>query len=81
MKLFLIIYAGTQIGGVIGPLPISEAQCLDQAGKLNAESQMIASTGKNAKGALIPEKNRKQIATMRAACEWHEKRPALHLPA
>lgn len=81
MKLFLIIYTGTQIGGVIGPLPITEAQCLDHAGKLNAESALIVKTGKNAKGEAIPEKNRKLIATFRAACEWHDQRPELKLPA
>jgi len=77
MKLFLIIYAGAQIGGVIGPLPITEAKCIEHASKLNAESALIASTGKNAKGDVIPEKNRKIIATMRAACEWHSLRPEL----
>ncbi|GAA4169183.1 hypothetical protein GCM10023069_25350 [Shinella granuli] len=44
MKLFLIIYAGSQIGGAIGPLPYDLAECQSKRDALRAsQAQTIAS--------------------------------------
>lgn len=75
MKLWLVIYAGTQIGGSWGPLPYDMEECRSRAAIMNTETRAIAETGKNSAGEVLPEKNVAQIKTFRFECEWHGSRP------
>lgn len=77
MKLWLILYVGSGVGGTWGPLPYDMAECQRRADVMQAESDLIRDTGKNQKGETIPEFNRKQIGTFRFVCEERETRPEL----
>lgn len=77
MKLWLIVYVGTEIGGSWGPLPYGIEECRDRATLMNSETQAIAETGKNSVGEVIPSKNVDQIKTLRFECEFRQSRPEI----
>ena len=70
MKLWLILYAGLQVGGTWGPLPYDRAECEKRAEEGN---KLIADA----------ERFRKQVETsytikgMSFVCEEREERPKL----
>lgn len=75
MKLWLILYAGSQIGGSWGPLPYGVDECRERAAEMNTETRAIGETGKNSHGEILPEKNVMQIRTFRFVCEFRDIRP------
>lgn len=77
MKLWLVVYVGTQVGGSWGPLPYDQAECLVRANEMNLETRTIAETGINSEGVQIPQENRDQLATFRFVCEHRRERPII----
>ncbi|ASP84776.1 hypothetical protein CDO26_09320 [Sinorhizobium meliloti] len=77
MKLWLVIYAGTQIGGSAGPLPYGMEECQRHRDRLRASQQEVISTGFSMSlNRKISEDERSKAAAMRFECEWRERRPA-----
>jgi hypothetical protein len=78
MKLFLIIYAGSQIGGVIGPLPYDLAECQSKRDALRAgQAQTIASGIHAREGRKLTDEEIGKLRSLRFECEYFGKRPSL----
>ena len=67
LKLFLLIWVNGYIGGVAGPLPYDEAECLRRAADFQARADAV---GPNTEG----------YAELEFRCEWHAERPEMNLP-
>jgi hypothetical protein len=78
MKVFLILYVGTKIGGVWGPLPYDMQECKRRAiERQNAVATMI-STGKSEDGTkILPADVIADIRTWSVKCEIRYERPSL----
>ena len=78
MKLFLIIYAGSQIGGAIGPLPYDLAECQSKRDALRAsQAQTIASGIHAREGRKLTTEGIGKLRSLRFECEYFGKRPSL----
>jgi hypothetical protein len=77
-KLFLIIYAGSQIGGSAGPLPYGMDECERRRDQFRTSQAEVLETGfsKEQNRKLTPEEL-EGIKAMRFECEYREIRPAL----
>ena len=55
MKLWFVVYIGSQIGGSVGPLPYDMDECLRRAAEKNAEWQAKLATGKDLYGSPVSD--------------------------
>lgn len=78
MKLFLIIYAGSQMGGAIGPLPYDLKECHARRDELRASQTHAIVTGIHARDGrkLTPDELGK-IKALRFECEYFSTRPSV----
>lgn len=76
MKLFLIIYAGAQIGGAVGPLPNDLSACERHRDTMRSAQSAVLKTGfsPTEKRLLTPDELIK-IRAMRFECEYFNDRP------
>lgn len=78
MKLFLIIYAGTHLGGAIGPLPYDMKECETRRDELRAsQAQAIASGVHATEGRKLTPEEIGKIKALRFECEYFDNRPAI----
>ncbi|WP_439618323.1 hypothetical protein [Shinella sp.] len=78
MKLFLIIYAGSQIGGIAGPLPYGMDECLKRRDALRTSHAEVLDTGySEAQKRKLTEVEMSRMREMRFECEWRGLRPSL----
>jgi len=77
MKLWLILYVGTQIGGTWGPLPYDMKECEIRAAERQASIDKMVATGLGEKGTKIPPDMLEKLKTWRVACEYRDTRPPL----
>ena len=78
MKLFLVIYAGSHIGGVAGPLPYGIDECEQRRDTFrNAQAQVIETGFSKEMGRYLTDDEMTNMKAMRFECEWHEFRPQL----
>lgn len=73
MKLWFVIYIGSQIGGSAGPLPYDMTECLRRAEAKNAEWQAQLATGKDLNGNPVSDVAR----LMHFRCVEAPMRPAI----
>jgi hypothetical protein len=75
MKLFLIIYAGTQIGGIAGPLPYGMDECEKRRDVFRAAQSEAVTTGYSKPyGRNLTSEELSKIRQIRFECEWRETR-------
>lgn len=79
LKLFIIIYHTTQVGGVIGPLPYDIVECEKRIAPMEASRLKALDTRLSHDGKPIPAKNMAIIENMRFACEYRDKKPEVDL--
>lgn len=79
MKLYLILYLGTSIVGVAGPLPYSMKECQTRAALLQAGADTIARTGRATNGthAVVPADEVAKFRQMRFQCEMRSIKPVV----
>jgi hypothetical protein len=78
MKLFLIIYAGTHLGGAIGPLPYDLKECQSRRDELRASQTQAIVTGIHAKeGRRLTAEEIGKVKALRFECEYFSKRPSV----
>ncbi|NSZ57789.1 hypothetical protein FY145_07060 [Agrobacterium tumefaciens] len=78
MKLFLVIYAGSHIGGVAGPLPYGVDECERRRDQFRSSQAEVIETGfSKEKARALTEEEIAGIKAMRFECEWREFRPRL----
>lgn len=78
MKLFLVIYAGTHLGGAIGPLPYNLKECHARRDELRAsQAQTIASGIHAREGRKLTTEEIGKLKALRFECEYFGKRPSL----
>lgn len=82
MKLFLIIYAGTAIGGSVGPLPYGMDECERRRDDFRARQQEVIDTGySKAEQRPATAEEMAGLKAMRFECEYRPARPAIETPA
>jgi hypothetical protein len=78
MKLFLVIYAGSQIGGFAGPLPYGMDECVKPRDTFRASQAEVIESGFSAQmNRKLTEAEMKNIRAMRFECEWRGLKPEL----
>ena len=78
MKLFLIIYAGSQIGGFAGPLPYGMDECVKRRDVYRAAQAEVVETGFSKQmNRKLTEAEMKNVRAMRFECEWRGLKPTL----
>lgn len=78
MKLFLIIYAGSHIGGSAGPLPYDMQECENRRDVFRASQAKVIETGFSEQmNRKLTEQEMADMKAMRFECEWREFRPKL----
>lgn len=78
MKLFLLIYMGTHLGGVVGPLPYGMSECQARRDAMRAQQALVLQTGYSAsdhRKLSLVELNR--IRALRFECEYFGRRPSV----
>ena len=79
MKIWFVLYAGSQIGGVWGPLPYTSQECQVRAEERNASIAQMISSGIGENGKPIANEALEQIKTWHTACVVSNERPTLSL--
>ena len=78
MKLFLIIYAGSQIGGLAGPLPYDMDECERRRDEFRAaQSEAIETRYSKALKRYATDEEMINMKEMSFECEWRSVRPKL----
>jgi hypothetical protein len=78
VKLFLIIYAGTQIGGAVGPLPDDLSECQRHRDQMRSAQAAVLKTGFSpTQKRLLTADELAKIRAMRFECEYFSTRPAV----
>lgn len=78
MKLFLIIYAGTHLGGAIGPLPYDMKECEVRRNELrSSQAKAIASGIHVREGRKLTADELAKIGALRFECEYRGQRPSV----
>lgn len=78
MKLFLIIYAGTQIGGAVGPLPDDLNECQRHRDQMRAAQSAVLKTGFSpSQKRLLTAEELGKIRAMRFESEYFSTRPSV----
>lgn len=77
MKLWLVLYAGQQIGGTWGPLPYDMDECLSRAAERQQSVTDTIEKGVDPDGEKIPADVIEKFKTWRIVCEYHDERPEL----
>jgi hypothetical protein len=78
MKLWLVIYAGAQIGGSAGPLPYGMEECQRHRDTLRASQQEVISTGfSKPLNRQITDEEMSKVKAMHFECEWRDTRPVV----
>lgn len=80
MKLFMVIYMASKIGGTVGPLEAGMEECMRQALYLNQQAHTALQTGMSVTGKVLTDTEKERIASMRFACEYHVTRPKNDYP-
>ena len=76
MKLFLVIYAGTHLGGAIGPLPYDLAERQSKRDALRASQAQVIASGIHAReGRKLTTEEIGKLKALRFECEYFGKRP------
>jgi hypothetical protein len=77
-KLFLIIYAGSQIGGAAGPLPYGMDECEKRRDELRAARIEVLATGfSKAQNRALSDVEMAALKVMRFECEYYNGRPTV----
>lgn len=77
-KLFLIIYAGSQIGGAAGPLPYGMYECERRRDEFRAAQSEAISTGfSKPQNRALSADELSGIKAMRFECEYRNGRPTV----
>jgi hypothetical protein len=77
-KLFLIIYAGAQIGGAAGPLPYGMDECERRRDEFRAAQTEVLATGfSKAEGRKVTQDEIEDLKQVRFECEYREARPVV----
>lgn len=81
MKLFLVLYVGTHIGGYWGPLPYEMSECHRRMAEFQADIDKAAQTGRstNGKNEVIPAEDLERLKKTKLACELRREKPVLTL--
>ena len=79
LKLFLVIYHGSQVGGYYGPLPYDQIECENRRAPMEQARLQAIETGLGAGGIVIPEKNMAIMKQMRFSCEYRPDKPVVEL--
>lgn len=78
MKLFLIIYAGANIGGVAGPLPYDMNECERRRDEFRAAQYSVLWNGfSKEENRYLTVQEMKDLKQMRFECEFREVRPEM----
>lgn len=78
MKLFLIIYAGSQIGGFAGPLPYGMEECVKRRDVYRASQAEVIDTGFSKRlNRRLTDAEMANMRAMRFECEWRGLKPSL----
>lgn len=78
MKLFLIIYAGTHLGGAVGPLPFDLKECEARRDQLRASQARAISSGIHAtEGRKLTGDEIGKLRALRFECEYLDVRPTV----
>jgi hypothetical protein len=81
MKLFLIIYAAGQIGGVAGPLPYDMAECEARRDEMRANQAQFFKDGINREtGKKATPEEMEGIKHLSFECEMRDEKPSLGDP-
>lgn len=76
MKLFIVIYFGSLIGGSVGPLPYGMEECADRVAQKHATMERQLALGVNAvTGAPFTPEQIETANSLRFVCEWRDGHP------
>lgn len=77
-KLFLVIYAGSQIGGAAGPLPYGMDECEKRRDELRAARIEVLATGfSKVQNRTLSDTEMTALKAMRFECEYLNGRPTV----
>lgn len=81
MKLYLILYVGTHIGGYWGPLPYEMGECHKRIAAFQEDINTAARTGRATNGTneIIPAEHLERLKKTTLACELRRETPVLTL--
>lgn len=78
MKLLLVIYLGSQIGGIVAPLPTDMKECISRRDAMRASQARVLQSGYSAsENRKLSLEELRRVKALRFECEYVGQRPSV----